>query len=92
MEDGIDKWAKVFGPKLVSDGFIINAFTNIAYIRFIVTSAIYKDRFTNILKKELVQIVPSYAGWLYGFLNSFNDNNSEKDIKWNEMRNCVETI
>ena len=59
-EDGISNCKQKFGPKIVSDGLIINAFTNVADIRFVVTSVLDKDGITYILKgvgsnKELFQ-------------------------------------
>ena len=49
-EDGISQCLKTFGPKIVSDGLVINAFTNVSDIRFIVTSEKNRDGITNILK------------------------------------------
>jgi len=44
-EDGITKCIKVFGPKTIGDGLVINAFGNISDIRFIATSQLDTDGF-----------------------------------------------
>ena len=41
-KDGISKCLQKFGPKNVSDGLIINAFTNVSDIRVVVTSVLDK--------------------------------------------------